>query len=139
MKLECFKCGGDHLARECKWMDLALGAPAEPRKCRACGGYACDKDRCPQCGIPNAHHTDAGRTECAWRGQPCSTCGEPPHPDWHTGRAASWPRPAERGVPGPERCERYAHPGDTPERRAIRESTPWRRMADPATFYVRHA
>ena len=112
-----------------------------------CGGTGCGKNRCDQCGIPRAHHTDAGRVECAWRGQPCTTCGKPPHPDWHIGRGADYHHPSDADIPaarrnlmpGPERCERYAHPDDTPERRAIRESTPWRRMADPGTFYLKHA
>lgn len=145
--LECFKCGGDHMARDCKWMDQVLAPAAPPRTCRACGGTGCARDRCAQCGVPRAHHTDAGRTECAWRGQPCETCGKPPHPDWHAARAASYVHPSDADIPaarlhlmpGPERCERYTHPDDTPERRAIRESTPWRRMTDPAGFYVRHA
>jgi hypothetical protein len=56
--------------------------------------------------------------ECAWRGQGCVTCSHPPHPD-----------------NAPNRCQRYTHPSDTAQDRALRAGSSWYRDGDPDTFY----
>ena len=89
-------------------------------RCHRTGHWAkeCDQSPCPRCHVPMDRHTEAGATECAWRGGPCQNCGQPPHPDYE-----------------PTRCDQYSNPGDTLAERQIRLVTPWRRMADPDTFY----
>lgn len=81
-------------------------------KCGRPGHWAadCDSRACLKCEIRLDWHTEAGRTECAWRGYACTGCGQPPHPDWAAGR-----------------CARYIHPLDTVEDRAIRQATAWHR------------
>jgi hypothetical protein len=78
----------------------------------------CSKQPCPRCSVPLDRHTEAGLIECAWRGFPCVNCRQPPHPDY-----------------APNRCDRYTHPADSEQDREIRARTPWRRDADPDTFY----
>lgn len=91
----CYKCGRPgHWARDCH---------AQP---------------CPRCAVPASRHTGLGTIECAWRGEPCATCGHPPHPDW-----------------APGRCPRYASPSDTDADRAVRAASDWARDEDPDLFY----
>jgi hypothetical protein len=67
-------------------------------------------------------HTQLGVIECAWRGQPCVSCGQPPHPDGAAGRCAS-----------------YSHPSDSQRDRGLRAVSAWVRGADPDSFYRRRA
>lgn len=93
-------------------------------KCQRPGHWAkdCDTGPCPKCRVPLPLHTQLGIIECAWRCQPCLTCGHPPHPDGAAGR-----------------CARYEHPSDTQRDRDLRGLTAWRRDADPDLFYRRRA
>jgi hypothetical protein len=103
-------------------------------RCNRYGHWAkdCDRQPCPKCAVPMDWHTAAGITECAWRGQPCTGCGYPPHPD---GRP--WGYLPLYGDVMTQRCGRYAHPLDTAEDREIRQVTPWRRDSDPDTWYAK--
>ena len=102
--------------------------------CHRPGHWAkdCDKQPCPRCGTALDWHTEAGLTECAWRGPRCSGCEHPPHPDRGYGPCS---------IPGcaPEhsRCARYSHPSDTQAARDIRFRTAWCRDADLDTFYCK--
>lgn len=89
-------------------------------KCGRPGHWAkdCSEQPCRKCRVPMHLHTEAGAVECAWRGQPCTGCGFPPHPDY-----------------APGRCDRYSHPDDTQADRYVRDLTRWHRDADPDGFY----
>ena len=91
-------------------------------KCQRPGHWAanCPEGQCPKCQVRLDLHTDAGITECAWRGPRCENCGYPPHPDSAAGR-----------------CGRYEHPSDTQRDRDVRSRTAWHRSADPDAFYRR--
>ena len=93
---KCFNCGEHgHFASSCP---ARLGAdfPDQPRRAVI---------MCWQCARPKKDHDRSEAIECAWRGHTCLNCNSPPHPD-------NWPG----------RCERYAHPSDTPGRRRLRDS-----------------
>ena len=89
-------------------------------KCKRPGHWAkdCSDAPCRKCRMPLSLHTQLGAIECAWRGQPCGTCGQPPHPDGAEGR-----------------CARYAAEDDTDPDRSLRAITAWRRDADPDSLY----
>jgi hypothetical protein len=63
-------------------------------------------NRCPRCGDRNENHDGAAELACAWRGQPCRSCGYPPHRD------------------GAHDCPAYTHPSDSARRRALRAGDP---------------
>jgi hypothetical protein len=76
---------------------------------------------CRRCLIPVHQHTQAGLTECAWRGHACTVCGHPPHPD-----------------NAPDRCMRYTSPDDTPEDRGRRLMSSSHRDAAGPFYTYRH-
>ena len=101
-------------------------------KCGRPGHWAkdCDSQRCARCGTALDWHTEAGITECAWRGPACLGCGCPPHPDYaDTGHSLTMLTPPAVC------CLRYTHPSDTQAARDVRLRTAWHRDADPDTFY----
>lgn len=100
--------------------------------CKRPGHWAadCDTQPCTKCGTRLDLHTEAGITECAWRGRPCKDCDHPPHPAGSYGPCSiPWCTPEH------SRCDRYSHPLDTQADRDIRQRTPWFRDASPDTFY----